>query len=273
MHYGNTTGTMSFLQKIEQSSVWQRFLSFRWWQKLLTIFAAILFFTLLMDFLVMPWYTRLGAEYELPDVTEKSMAEAMNILEDNGFIPIIQDSVYDADRPSGIIVRQNPPSFSTVKKGRRVYLVKSNGEKPIYMPDLTTLTRQNAEFKLRELGLDVGRIAERFSRAHPYKGTVISQSELPGELVSQRTEIHLTLSLGPPPSQRVLPNLVGKTLNNVREELAALGIDVNNIRTQYQPRLVPNTVVSQSIPGGTSLKDVNSIDLVVSSDTEPDYQN
>ncbi|MGH1362909.1 MAG: PASTA domain-containing protein [Calditrichia bacterium] len=264
---------MNFLQKIKDSTAWQKFLAMRWWQKSLTLFALMLVFTLFMDFLAMPWYTRLGKEYELPDVTEKTLDEAIDILEGSGFIPIIQDSVFDSDRPTGIIVRQNPQSFSTVKKGRRVYLVKSNGEKPIYMPNLTTMTKQNAEFKLKELGLKLGRIVEQFSRAHPYKGTVISQSELPGDLVSQRTEINIVLSLGPPPSQRTLPNLVGKTLNNVREELSVLGVDVNAIRMQYQPRLVPNTVVSQSIPGGTNLRDLKSIDLVVSTDQQPDYQN
>ena len=265
---------MHVIEKIKEYQLKQKFLELVWWKKLLVVLAAFFVFVLIIDAMVMPLYTRHGSEYQLPDVTEKQAAEAEEILDDQGFAAIIQDSAYDGYYPPGTVIRQNPPPYATVKKGRRVYLVISSGEKPIYMPNLLKESLTNAELRLRETGLELNRTYWEYSEDVPYRGVVIGQSVPAGELVAASQKINLTVSLGPPPSSFTNPRVVGKSLETAMNELAAVGITPDRIivKSRYQPNLVPQTIISQSVEEGTLAPEVDVIELTVSTDRLPQRQ-
>jgi serine/threonine-protein kinase len=266
---------MSIIEKIKDYHLWEKFQSLLWWQKILVVFGLFLLFFVFIDLISMPLYTRHGSEYELPDVTEKQIDEANKILDDNGFLPIVQDSAYDSFYPPGTVIRQNPVPFATVKKGRRVYLVVSSGERPIYMPDLIKESLTNAELRLREAGLELNKTFWEYSEEIPYRGVVIKQSAPPGEQVMASQKINLTVSLGTPPSSFEIPRLVGKSLESALNELEAVDITRDRvvIKSRYQPKLVPQTIISQSIKEGTPVIDVDVIELVISTDRLPDQDS
>jgi beta-lactam-binding protein with PASTA domain len=234
-------------------------------RKLLFIFIGFIIFIWIMDQLIMPWYTKHGDEYELPDVTEQPVPEAVDLLESEGFDPRVVDSVYDANYAPGVVVRQSPLPYTTVKKGRRIYLVVSIGEKPIYMPSLIGATVKDAEFQLTDRALRLNRVIYEFSEFYP-NGVVINQSVPAGNNVERNQKINVTVSLGPPPASKEVPNLVGKSLTYVRKELETIGIPIGQIKYQYRPNLVPETVVGQSISAGTPAAKVDSIDVTISTD-------
>jgi beta-lactam-binding protein with PASTA domain len=234
-------------------------------RKILFIFIGFILFIILMDQLVMPLYTKHGKEYELPDVTEKSLTEAVDLLESEGFNPVIADSVYDANYAPGVVIRQNPLPFTTVKKGRRIYLVTSIGEKPIYMPNLIGATLKDAEFRLKDFSLTLNRTIYEFSEFYP-NGVVINQSVPAGESIERNQRINITVSLGPPPTSQEVPNLVGKSMTYVRKELEAIGVKIGEVKYQYRPNLVPETVVAQSVSAGTPAAKVDSINITISTD-------
>lgn len=265
---------MHIIEKLKEYQLKQKFLELVWWKKVLVILAGFLLLMLFIDYVAMPLYTRHGSEYRLPDVTEKQAVEAEEILDDQGFVAIIQDSAYDGYYPPGTVIRQNPPPYAMVKKGRRVYLVISSGGKPIYMPNLLKESLTNAELRLREAGLELNRTYWEYSEVIPYRGVVIGQSVPPGELVNESQKINLTVSLGPPPSSLTIPRVVGKSLETAMNELAAVGITPDRIivRSRYQPNLVPQTIISQSVGEGTLVPDVDVIELTVSTDRLPQRQ-
>jgi len=213
----------------------------------------------------MPWYTKHGEEFELPDVTTRPVNEALQLLKRKGFHPVLKDSVYDAHFPSESVIRQNPLPFSMVKKGRRVYLVISIGQKPLYVPNLIGKTPQDAEFLLKEKSLQLNTTFYEFSEFYP-RGVVINQSVPPETEVPADQKINITVSLGPPPSAQEVPQLVGKSFTTAKKILEAVGISLNKVRLKYEPKLVPGTVLGQSVKPGTPAKDVKAIDLVVSTD-------
>ncbi|RMI26799.1 MAG: PASTA domain-containing protein, partial [Calditrichaeota bacterium] len=217
-----------------------------WWQKALIYLLAFLLFVVLMDAFVMPFYTRHGKEYPLPPVEGKHVSVAQQVLKENGFIPIVLDSVYDASAPPGTVVRQNPLPHATVKKGRRVYLTVSLGEKPAIVPRLVEKSFKNAELLLRENGLQLGDTDWAYSDTLPHRGVVIYQSIPPGTQVPPGQVINLTISLGPPPTSQELPSFVGKGLESVLKELEILGVRVGRVKARYRPNLAPNTVLRQS---------------------------
>ncbi|MCB0305402.1 MAG: PASTA domain-containing protein [Calditrichaeota bacterium] len=258
----------TMIEKLRDLEIPERYRQLVWWQKSLVWLVSLVLLVLFMDYLVMPWYTRLGEEYQLPDVTVKQISQAQDILREEGFKPIVQDSAYDSDYAPGVVLRQNPEPFTTVKKGRRVYLVVSSGEKPIYMPDLIRESLTNAELRLKEMGLVLNHKYLEFSEAIPYPGVVIRQSVPPGDLVRAGKGINLTVSLGPPPDSQEVPRLVGKSLEQALKELEAVGIPRDSIavRESYKPNLVPFTVIAQSVPESTPSIDVGRIELTISTD-------
>jgi beta-lactam-binding protein with PASTA domain len=234
-------------------------------------FVAFLIFLLVMvilDLFIMPLYTKHGKEYELPDVTDKPVKEAIRVLDSTGFDPIVKDSVYDEKFSPGAIIQQNPLPYTMVKKGRRVYLVVSIGEKPIYVPRVIGLTPQDAEFRLKEKGLNLKQIIYEFSDFY-MRGTVMNQSIPAGEAAKRNQRVNITVSLGPPPTSLEIPNLVGKSLVSAEKELDVIGVKVGIIKYSYRPNLVPGTVLNQSVSPGTSAAKVESINLLVSTDEPP----
>jgi beta-lactam-binding protein with PASTA domain len=231
----------------------------------ISIFLGLILLVLVMDWIVMPLYTKHGRDFELPDVTDCQLANAVEILEDEGFDPIIQDSIYDEHFSPGKVVQQNPLPFSRVKKGRRIYLIVSAGERPREVPALIGLTPQDAEFRLKEAGLKLNEKIVDFSEFYP-RGVVINQSIPPGEIVEKDQLINITISLGPAPSSLEVPNLVGKSLESARKELDVVGLMIGRIRTVYRPNLVPGTILMQSVPPGQKVTLVDSVSLIVSTD-------
>lgn len=252
----------------DNRSIWQKMLNRKIFTIATLVFLVLIAFAVFMDFIVMPWYTKHGEAVELPDVTDKKVPEAMEILKEGGFDPLIQDSVYDEQFPPGSVIQQNPLPFSKVKEGRRVYLIVSIGEKPRYMPQLISLTPQDAGFRLKELGLMLNQVFYEFSDFYP-RGVVINQSIPSGNEVRKNQKVNITVSLGPAPTSLEIPNLVGKSLETGEKEMETLGVPVGRIRYVYRPKLVPGTILNQSISAGTSAAKVDSIDLIVSTDQPP----
>lgn len=257
-----------YIMKNSYTAYLKRFLTPKFLSRILIFLILLGILSFIMDLFIMPFYTKLGKEYELPDVTDKPVDDAIDILKENGFNPIIKDSVYDEHFSPGSVIQQNPLSYSLVKRGRRVYLVVSIGEKPIYMPKLIGLTPQDAEFRIREANLVLNQVIYDFSDFY-HRGVVINQSVPAGEMVEKNKRINITVSLGPAPTSMEVPNLIGKSLQAAEKELDVVGIRVGHVRHIYRPRLVPGTVVNQSISAGTNATKVDSINLLISTDKPP----
>ncbi len=244
------------------SEFWKKIWQFKL-SKFVLLFLAFVFVVLLFDNLIMPWYVRLGEEYELPDVVTMQIDEARKILEENGFGVVIADSVYDENFDPGTVVEQNPAAFSKVKRGRHVYLTVSIGEKPITMPNLFFKSPREAELILKANGLELGALYYEYSDL-ALENVVIGQSYPQGQPVKKGTRIDLTISLGPFPQKKLMPDLVGKSLSLAKRQLQLLGI--KDIQIEYETRedILPETILGQSVKAGTPVEKVQSVKLKVS---------
>ena len=231
--------------------------------KILFWLIVLIIFVLVMDNFVMPAYVRLGKEVELPDVVEMSAENAKKTLENKGFHGVITDSVYDTHYDVGMVIEQMPPAFSTVKKGRHVYLTVSIGEKPIIMPNLFYISPRDAELTLQSYNLELGAKHYEYDDSSP-EGVVIAQSYPQGQKVKRGTRISITISLGPFPERRTVPQLVGKGLDEAQSQLKILGMDKIKINYEEKANILPKTVLKQSIKPGTSVDEEKEIELTVS---------
>ncbi|MCB0282037.1 MAG: PASTA domain-containing protein [Calditrichae bacterium] len=231
--------------------------------KILAVILSLFLFTVIMDKIVMPWYVDLGDEIQMPDSVEMSVNDAKAALESHGFHVVIADSVYDAHYSAGTVIDQMPIAYSTVKEGRNVYLTVSIGEKPVIMPNLFGISPRDAELKLNAMNLKLRTTLYAYSDLYP-EGAVISQSFPQGQIVQKNTPITITVSLGEKPSQRKIPNLIGKSLSAASQQLEQLGVKVSNIRYEENSSYLPNTVLKQSLPEGSMIGEQPEIELTVS---------
>ncbi len=236
----------------------------KWYYQLLISIFVLIVIVVIFDKLIMPWYVNLGYETELPDVVELSVEEAGSLLKKSGFSVILSDSVYDPNLAMGFVVEQSPYPFAKVKKGRHIYLTVSIGKKPIIMPNLFYKSPRDAELILKSYGLE---LRSKFYDYNPIavEGVVVGQSYPQGQKIKKGSKINITISLGPFPEQKVIPALVGKSLQSARKQLRALGVKSINVTREEREDLVPNTVLEQSLKSGTAIVSEMEIELKVSS--------
>jgi serine/threonine-protein kinase len=238
---------------------------------LLSIGAAFLFvvgLVILFDLVLMPIYTKHGESLEVPNTIAMRFEEAKELLEEKGLIAVKSGEKYDSVLPFGYIVEQNPREKRLVKKGRRVYLVISVGERDIEVPQLVGLSETNAIERLKSSGLRVGEIDYQYS--DELRDVVIGQSNTPSSLLKASSTVDLVVSNGKPIGRARVPALLGKSLQSSERELKKAGLQLGEVKYELNEQLLPNTVIVQDIEAGTEVPHGTYISLVVSSFALPD---
>ncbi|NOY76961.1 MAG: PASTA domain-containing protein [Calditrichaeota bacterium] len=226
-------------------------------------FIGLIVFVITCDQVIMPLYVKHGKDVVLPQVVGLPFAKADSLLKTQGFKAILDKEVYSSKYPKGTVTFQNPFPESIVKKGRRVYLTVSKGERRVAVPKLVGGSERDAELKLRRLGLKVGKKNYEFSTYFP-KGVVVSQSVAPNDTLQVGQSVDFTVSLGDIPEHFIVPNLVGKSLKEATYILLHSGLKVGVVSKEVNNELLPDTVIRQSVPAGTEVEMGQAIDLVVS---------
>ncbi len=225
------------------------------------VMIIILFF--LMDIVVMPLYTRRGREVELPDITMRPFSEAKEILNSHGFKIVKKREIYDAIYPESTVINQNPLPYIRVKRGRKVYVTISAGEQRVRVPRVISKSEREAEFILNQAGLQLGKVDYQHD-SYYLKDVVCGQSILPDEEVTKGTSVDIVVSLGPKPDYYVVPDLIGKSLTSAKMIIQQAGFKVGKVSYIREKRLVPDTVIRQSLSPGERVDQSQEIDLVVS---------
>ncbi len=235
----------------------------RWLKWAAIAFAALAVWVLLLDRVIMPWYTRHGESVDLPGVVGMPVEKARQVLIAQGFRVVEDERRFDSTYPSGYVIEQNPGPHRPVKAGRRIHLVVSLGERTVKMPRLIELDETQARLTLKNLELRVGEVDGEFSYYYP-ENIVLDQSIPPGTEVEIGTAVDLTVSNGRVPTKFIVPFVEGKMLDRAKREIQKAGLTVGEIRYRDSDQFLPETVLRQSIPAGTEVKRGDTLNLEVS---------
>lgn len=129
----------------------------------------------------------------VPDVTGKQVEIAKKILKDKKLDVSVKEVESD-EVPVGEVVSQTPSGGAVVKANRTIYLTVSKGNKgeEVLIPDLRSLTLDEAEKKLKEIGLSVGKV--RYKESAQYAdGTIIDQDPESPKKVEKGTKVDLVV--------------------------------------------------------------------------------
>jgi len=228
-------------------------------------FVAFLIGILILDKLILPLYTFQGKNIELPDVTELSYREAKIVLENRGFHIVLDGVQFEASYPESTVVMQNPNAFSMVKKGRRIYVTLSAGQKKVRVPRIVGMSSRDASFNLNRAGLAIGEIYYKYDNVYPVN-VVCMQNPREGTEVFEQTIVDITVSNGRFPDSFIVPNVIGSSLDRAKEMIRKAGLNVGLIQYEVNTRVLKNTVIDQSVAPNQKVEQGRIIDLVVSTE-------
>ncbi|MCX7988738.1 MAG: PASTA domain-containing protein [Thermodesulfovibrio sp.] len=121
----------------------------------------------------------LSGKTEVPDLKGKDIVQANQILREKGLHIRIDGHEY-SDSPVGTIFKQEPPAGIRVKSGREIGVVISKGMRFAFLPDVTGIPYEEAERKLKEIGIPIEKVIYINSEVYP-ELTVIAQRPEPDE--------------------------------------------------------------------------------------------
>lgn len=211
-----------------------------------------------------------SAEIDVPDVVGKSAIVAQQMLEDKNLrVKLVESN--DDSVPAGQVISQYPEAGARVKEQRLVTITVSKGGEELTMPDLKSMSRSNAEEKLKKMGLKVGAVFEE--NAKEPAGTVINQDPKSGAKITKGQAVDITVSLGEKKKDVTVQNYAGLSVESARSNLEANGLSLGGV-TEEASSKPKGTVIGQSPAAGSSLAEGGSVSLVISSGraAEPEAQ-
>ncbi len=232
-------------------------------QYLLALAVLSVILIIMLDQAIMPIYVRQGQVRYLPNVVGLPYPEAVMLLKKKGFRVEKAHVAYTQEYPPDQVFEMYPKAYSRVKKGRIIQLTITEEEKMVPVPDLVAKTLRAAEIEVARTGLVIDTTHTAYSDDYP-AGVVTWQSPRSGNLLRRGSGVALMISMGQPPLSYYVPSVVGMGFQIGRREILDAGIEIGRVKYLYAPNLLPNTIVDQSIAGGTVLKVKRAINLTVS---------
>jgi len=98
--------------------------------KILILAIALIIFILLLDKVVMPYYTRHGETIKMKKITGLDTLEAKMTLSKMNLIAVLEDSQYSEVIPPGEIILQRPLPGADIKRGEGYILLTPWGRGP-----------------------------------------------------------------------------------------------------------------------------------------------
>ncbi len=160
-----------------------------------------------------------------------------------------------------------PRAFTKVKEGRTIDLTIAGKDEDIEIPDISNLSLRNAKLTLTKLGLGIDTIIYEYDNVIS-DGYISFQLPRKGQTVKSSTNMTLGVSRGAPPDYYIIPDIVNYSLTRARKLIINEGLRVGEITYEFQPDLVPNTVIEQNMTAGMRVSFPASINLLISTDKQ-----
>jgi len=151
---------------------------------------------------------------QIPDVTGKTYAEAVSILQDDKGFKVSKEADSQNTAAKDIVVSTSPAAGERGKSGSTIKIFVSDGsnysasaattevstaksEGQVTVPNIIGMTSEDAVITLVEAGLEAGSIVETSNEDSNLTGLICAQSIAVGTSVSEGTKINMELSTGP----------------------------------------------------------------------------
>lgn len=199
----------------------------------------------------------------VPDIQNKSAASALQLLSEEDLAMKIEGYEFNDSVPIGTVLRQAPSAGTTVRVGKIVKVVFSQGGESVFIPHLIGLPLRNAELLLRQRSLLLGEVSEAYS-LKAEKGAVLSQEPKAETSVAKNTMVQVVVSAGGPPAGIVLmQDFRQKKISEVYQWASDNKVKVKTIEDPSS--MFPGgTVIDQDPPADADLSAEEAVTVTVS---------
>ncbi len=233
------------------------------WLKIAYVMGGLILLGVLTDGMLMPIWTRQGADTMVPNIVGLNYEKAADSLKSSDLKIEKVGEKYDPNYPEGTVIFQLPDADSRVKKGRYVKVTLSRGGETVIVPRLTGQTLEQAGLTLSEWGLSLGEVTKTMVdslapntviTSYPQSGTKVPAGMIVNLVVNEKGEVDST----------EVPELIGRNLAEARRILEKKGLRVDKIKRRVDEALLPETVIAQSVAPGEKVPLGTEIDLIIS---------
>ena len=155
---------------------------------------------------------------DVPEITGLSEDNGESSLASAGLVPGTVTREHSAVVAEGRIMSQDPAAGTQVMTESPVDYVVSLGVQTVTVPDVTGMSRTDAESALASVELSPGTVTQEYTDVQP-EGYVFFQEPASGEQVPSGTAVDLTVSLGPWSGEDETPPQVTVTADPLQLEI------------------------------------------------------
>lgn len=241
------------------------------WRVLVNLVVAIGVFVGLV-YLTFRWlelHTNHGQEVPVPNVMNKSVHDAVKILEDAGLDYEVDSAAYNPKYRPLQVLKVYPSTGSRVKDGRAIQLmVNPKGWAPVAVPDVLNKYSGLAFQRLDQVGLKVG---DTIFESSIQKDAVLrilfkGNSVKPGTKIPRFSVVDIVVGSGPMRNISV-PNLVGLTVKEAKALISRSLFEVGLVEHEDGGSDDSDIVYYQDPASGDSRDQGMQIDLWASKKT------
>ncbi|GAS96997.1 serine/threonine protein kinase [Mycolicibacterium canariasense] len=196
---------------------------------------------------------------QVPDVHGLTRQDAVSRLQDRGLTPQV-DTKPDGSVEAGRVIDTDPAADAPVASGSDVTVNVSTGPEQRRIPDVSTLTYDDAVRTLRDAGFDNVRRTSQASKAEQ-KDRVVET--IPAAQQDSATSNEIVIVVGSGPATRQVPDVTGQTEDQARQNLGTAGF-TTILRTDADSTLPVGQVASTDPPAGASVASDAPITVKVS---------
>lgn len=202
-------------------------------------------------------------QVEMIDVLGMTEDEASSALKKAGVsYEIVYESSDDAEE--GDVIKQSVKEGEKVSSTEKVKITVCK-EGDLEIPSVVGMDGDSAIQTLKDKGFKANRTFEY--SADVAEGQVISQT--PTGVGKKGDTVTIVVSAGIQSVQ--VPSLANKTQQEAANELAAVGLQVGNVTTEYSDNYAAGRVIRQSVTQGKTVDAGTAVDLVISDGKKPEY--
>lgn len=202
-------------------------------------------------------------QVEMINVVGMTEDEASSALKKAGVsYEIVYESSDDAEE--GDVIRQSVKDGEKISSTEKVKITVCK-EGDLEIPSVVGMDGDSAIQTLKDKGFKANRTFEY--SADVAEGNVINQT--PTGVGKKGDTVTIVVSAGIQSVQ--VPSLANKTQQEASNELAAVGLQVGNVTTEYSDNYAAGRVIRQSVTQGKTVDAGTAVDLVISDGKKPEY--
>jgi eukaryotic-like serine/threonine-protein kinase len=189
-----------------------------------------------------------GREVAVPNLVDKTPAEARRIAEQDGFSVTVEPQYYSNTVPAGKILSQAPSPGTLVRHGWEIRVAQSLGPQRTQIPNLVGQSERAAEMNIARRGLEVSAVDE-MPWPTDSSDQVLAQSPPPNADNVSAPKISLLVAAQPAPQAFLMPSLMGQQLGTVTSTLRNAGLRLGRVT---QTANLSGVLPPQTAPSSTS---------------------